>query len=77
MEISEEATSLRIKPAVHAQYFWDIIKQQIGTLFTAQIRGKSISQHSNLLFARIECVSHSCGKTDSPVLILIEPLKNS
>lgn len=73
----KDATSLKIKPAVHAKYFWDIIKQQIGTLFTTQIWGKNISQHSYLSFARIKSVPHSCGKIGSPVVMLIEPLKSS
>lgn len=73
----EDTTSLRTEPAGHAQFFWDIIKGQIGTVFTTQIWGENISQSSHLSFARIECVSHSYGKTDSPAVMLIEPLKNS
>lgn len=72
----EDITSLRKKAAVHVQYFWDIIKQQIGTLFTAQICGKNINQSSYLSFARIKYASHTYRKTDSLVVMLIQLLKN-
>lgn len=72
---AEDINSLRKKAAVCVQYFWDIRKQQIGTIFTAQIC-RNINQSSHLSFPRIKYVSHIYRKTDSLVVMLIQLLKN-